>query len=66
MVANLDKKGAGHFLYIKVDDVDEFYEGLKEKGIKPSSKPRDWPWDNREFVIIDPDGYTLVFFKKMS
>ena len=62
--AKLTNKGAGLFLYISVDDVDEFYSGLIKKGLKPSSKPRDWPWGNREFVIRDPDGYKLVFFKR--
>ncbi|MHB1865000.1 MAG: VOC family protein [Candidatus Saccharimonadales bacterium] len=62
--AHLDNKGAGLFIYISVDNVDEFYNGLIDKGLKPSSEPRDWPWGNREFVIRDPDGYKLVFFKK--
>lgn len=62
--ANLDNKGAGMFLYISVDDVDEFYNGLLAKELKPSSEPRDWPWGNREFVMRDPDGYKLVFFKR--
>lgn len=63
--ATLEHKGAGLFLYISVDDVDEFYGGLIAKGLKPSSEPRDWPWGNREFIIHDPDGYKLVFFKKI-
>lgn len=63
--ANLKNKGAGQFLYIKVDNVDAFYKGLLKKKLKPSSKPRDWPWGNREFVIRDPDGYKLVFFQKI-
>jgi len=64
--ANLENKGAGLFLYLSVDDVDEFYQGVLGKGLKPSSEPRDWPWGNREFVIRDPDGYKLVFFKKLK
>jgi catechol 2,3-dioxygenase-like lactoylglutathione lyase family enzyme len=62
--ANLDNKGAGLFLYISVDDVDAAYQELLDKGYKPSSEPKDWPWGNREFVIRDPDGYKLVLFKK--
>lgn len=61
---NTDSKGAGLFIHISVDDVDEFYNGLISKGLKPSSEPRDFPWGRREFVIRDPDGYRLVFFKK--
>jgi len=57
-------KGAGQFLYLRVDDVDEAYKSLTTKGLEPSSKPKDWPWGNREFVIRDPDGYKLVIFKR--
>lgn len=64
--ANLDNKGAGMFLYISVEDVDEFYKGVLAKGLRPSSEPRDWPWGNREFVLRDPDGYKLVFFQKIK
>ncbi|HTH71751.1 MAG TPA: VOC family protein [Candidatus Pristimantibacillus sp.] len=62
--AVLEPKGAGLFVYVKVDDVDEFYQGLLAKGLKPSSEPRDWPWGNREFSLRDPSGYKLVFFNK--
>ncbi len=62
--ATLANKGAGMFLYISVEDVDTFYEDVIAKGLNPSSTPRDWPWGNREFVLRDPDGYKLVFFKK--
>lgn len=54
--ASLQNKGAGLFLYVKVEDVDKFYKELIAKGLKPSSEPRDWSWGNREFVIRDPDG----------
>jgi catechol 2,3-dioxygenase-like lactoylglutathione lyase family enzyme len=60
-----EKKGAGLFLHVSVDDVDEFYQGLLDKGFKPSSKPKDFRWGRREFVIRDPDGYKLVFFQKI-
>lgn len=62
--ANSKDKGAGIYLYISVENVDDFYKNLISKGLKPSSKPRDWPWGNREFVIRDPDGYKLVIFKR--
>lgn len=64
--AHAEHKGAGMFVYIRVEDVDEFYKGVIAKGLKPSSEPKDWPWGNREFVLRDPDGYKLVFFKKIN
>lgn len=62
--ASAKNKGAGQFLYLSVDDVDQAHKSLKAKGLQPSSEPRDWPWGNREFVIRDPDGYKLVIFKR--
>ena len=62
--AKAENKGAGLYINLSVDDVDAMYQELIEKGFKPSSKPRDWPWGTREFVLRDPDGYKLVFFKK--
>ncbi len=49
-----------------VENVDDYYKQLLDKGIKPSSEPKDWEWGNREFVVKDPDGYRLVFFNKVK
>jgi len=62
--SRLSSKGTGVFLYLSVDDVDGFHKGLLSKGLKPSSKPQDQPWGNREFILRDPDGYKLVIFKR--
>lgn len=62
--AAAEPKGSGIYINCSVANVDEFYEGVLAKGMKPSSEPRDWPWGNREFVLRDPDGYKLVFFQK--
>jgi len=57
-------KGAGQYIHISTGDVDDFYRVLLSKGLRPSGEPQDFPWGHREFVIIDPDGYKLVFFQK--
>jgi catechol 2,3-dioxygenase-like lactoylglutathione lyase family enzyme len=62
--ATLGNKGAGLFLYLSVENVDDAYNELLEKGLKPSSEPQNRPGGIREFVLRDPDGYKLVFFKK--
>lgn len=59
-----DKKGAGQYVHINVEDVDAYYRALIEKGLKPLSEPADFPWGHREFTLQDPDGYKLVFFCK--
>ena len=62
--AQAERKGAGIYINVNVDDVDEFYQSVVDAGLSPSSEPRDWPYGRREFVLRDPDGYKLVFFEK--
>lgn len=59
-------KGLGVFTYVEVENVDEYFNLLKEKGIHTSSEPRDWPWGKREFAVKDPDGYKLIFFTNIK
>lgn len=61
-----DPKGSGLYIYISVENVDEYYQQLKSKNIETSSEPRDWSWGNREFVVRDPDGYKLVFYQSLK
>jgi catechol 2,3-dioxygenase-like lactoylglutathione lyase family enzyme len=44
-------KGAGVFLYTKVDDVEDFHKALLSKGLKPDGEPERQPSGNREFVL---------------
>jgi catechol 2,3-dioxygenase-like lactoylglutathione lyase family enzyme len=55
-------KGRGLYIYIRVDNVDERYRELVALGHEPT-KPKDWEWGNREFVLKDPDGCELCFWQ---
>lgn len=57
-------KGAGASVHIKVDSIDEYYQGVLDLGLKPESEPVSITKGSREFALADPDGYTLVFFEK--
>lgn len=57
-------KGAGSFLNMKVANADKAYSEAVAAGVQPTSEPVDKPWGSREFAVIDPDGYKLVFFEK--
>jgi catechol 2,3-dioxygenase-like lactoylglutathione lyase family enzyme len=57
-------KGADLLLYLSVDDVDDSHQALLAAGLQPSAGPQNQPWGNREFLIRDPDGYSLVIFKR--
>jgi uncharacterized glyoxalase superfamily protein PhnB len=59
-------KGRGVYMYIKVDDVDAKYKELENQGFKPTTKPKDWEWGNREFILKDPDGYKLCFWQPIK
>ena len=48
--------GQGMYLTIEVDDVDDFYETLKKKGIPIKIEIRNEPWGDRHFAIEDPNG----------
>lgn len=47
--SGLQPKGLGVFTYVEVDDVDKYFQFIKNNGINPSHEPRDWPWGKREF-----------------
>lgn len=56
-------RGSGTYLYIKVEDIQEFYEGVQALGLKPTTEPTKKS-GMLEFELPDPDGYNLVFFWK--
>jgi catechol 2,3-dioxygenase-like lactoylglutathione lyase family enzyme len=57
-------KRAGQFVFLKVEDIDAFHEGLVAKGIEPAGEPQKRSSGNRELLVRDPDGYGFVFFQK--
>jgi len=48
--------GKGVYLTIEVENVDEVYKQLKDKGIQIEIEIRDEPWGDRHFAIKDPNG----------
>lgn len=58
-------KGRGMYICIHTDTIDGLYAELEKRNLSPT-KPKDWPWGNREFVVKDPDGYKLCFWQKSS
>jgi catechol 2,3-dioxygenase-like lactoylglutathione lyase family enzyme len=53
-------------LYLLVDDVDEVYKTLKEKGVQFVTEPKDQFWGARTAEFTDPNGnkFILESFKK--
>ncbi len=50
-------------VYIRTDNIDEFYKSLLEKQTKihPNGKLETKPWGQKEFSILDPDNNLLTF-----
>ncbi len=60
--ADCTNKGAGIYLQVQVEDTDIFYDTVVANGIVPSQKPKNFPWNQREFIVVDPNGYKIAFF----
>jgi catechol 2,3-dioxygenase-like lactoylglutathione lyase family enzyme len=46
-------------IHLEVDDVDEIYTSLQQKGIKFEENPANRPWGTRMASFRDPEGYTV-------
>ena len=59
----LDPKENYGQVYIRTDNIDEFYKSLLEKQteIHPNGKLEIKPWGQKEFAILDPDSNLLTF-----
>lgn len=49
-----------YFGYLRVDDVDSYYEELKSKGIRILSPIATKPWEMREFSVASPEGHRIT------
>lgn len=48
-----------------VDDVDAFHANAINAGLDPAFEPRNAPWRERYFHIVDPDGHEISFAKPL-
>ena len=49
-----------------VSDVDEMFARVRDRGLRPSTAPRDAEWGERYFHISDPDGHELSFARRLD
>ncbi len=49
-----------YFGYLRVDDVDRYYDELKAKGVEIMSPLSDKPWGMREFGVRTPEGHRIM------
>jgi catechol 2,3-dioxygenase-like lactoylglutathione lyase family enzyme len=50
-----------YFAYVRVDDVDAYYEEIRRNGLSSLSPIADEPWGMREFSIRTVDGHRIRF-----
>lgn len=58
------KQGQGNpgtWFCINLENVDEYYDQIKDRGAKILSLPEDQPWFMREMLVQDPDGHVIRF-----
>jgi uncharacterized glyoxalase superfamily protein PhnB len=61
-IGSQEKLGVGVNLYMQIDgDIDEYYRGLKNKGVKVVVDIKDDPYGIRDFMVEDINGYKLTF-----
>lgn len=53
------RRGLGAELVLEVDDVEAFYQKVKDSGHEILTPLRKRPWGATDFRIADPDGYYL-------
>lgn len=57
------KEGCPH-IFMVVDDVDDAYKKLKEKGVKFVTEPKDQSWGGRTATFLDPDENPFVLVQR--
>ncbi len=64
VVGQPSRQGGGPSICLSVDNVDGFYQGCLALGYQPLSEPQNTPSGDRQFLLLDPDGYALLFFQR--
>ena len=49
-----------------IEPIDGMAARLEANGVELAEGPVDRPWNTRDIVVLDPDGYRLVFFQPID
>ena len=50
----------------QTEAIDDMAARLEESGVEIKEGPVNRPWNTRDIVILDPDGYRLIFFEPID
>ena len=53
-------------LYIGVDNVNEYHDQVKKRGVQISDPLTDQWWGDRTFTVMDPFGYHIWFYQTVG
>ncbi len=59
-IAPSDLGDHSYFAYLVVDDVDAYWNEVRDLGVEVMAELTDKPWGMREFGIRTPDGHRLM------
>ena len=61
-------KGTGISLSFlaQTESIDNMAARLEASGVEIAEGPVNQPWNTRDIVVIDPDGFRLVFFEPID
>ncbi len=52
----------GVWIYFEVENLDEIFMDLRNKGVEFLTEPTDQTWLWKEAKLLDPDGNTLILY----
>ena len=58
--------GVAFSLLVDTTSIDAMAASLVDRGVEIAEGPVDRPWNTRDIVVHDPDGYKLVFFEPVD
>lgn len=58
------RKESAPDIFMLVDDVDDSYKKLSEKGVKFVSEPKDQYWGGRTATFLDPDENMFILVQR--
>ena len=61
-------KGTGISLsfFAQTETIDDMAARMEVSGVEIEEGPVDRPWNTRDIVVMDPDGFRLVFFEPID
>ena len=61
-------KGAGISLsfLVRTETIDDMAARMEASGVEIEEGPVNRPWNARDIVVIDPDGFRLIFFEPID